>query len=238
MEAVEHEARLLGCDEIVLESSTWRTSAHSFYLKAGFRQETPAERFRRPPAPAPDPESHFLALAARAASRVASAVARWIGVQTADKAAGLAAQAAALEALAPLQVPVLAEDGGWSAPAAPGRGRWICLDALDGSANVRAGLPPWGFSAALVENAQSVAGLVCDLASGRRWWACRGRGAWVDGRPALPPQDVAAAAVILREAGACLVDSSRSPLTISPNPEERLQIVAAPDLASARDLLM
>jgi 3'(2'), 5'-bisphosphate nucleotidase len=169
---------------------------------------------------------------------------------------------------------------------------WICLDALDGSANLRAGLPPWGFSAALVEEGQSVAGLVCDLASGRRWWASRGRGAWVDGRPALPrrvglvaagsradalhelpawvervripgssslslcyvasgslggyrglaaenvrPQDVAAAAVILREAGACLVDSSRSPLMISPNPEERLKIVAAPDHASARDLL-
>src|SRR5262249_46878029 len=134
-------------------------------------------------------------------------------------------------------------------------------------------------------------GLVCDLASGRRWWASRGRGAWVDGRPASPrrvglvaagsradalhelpawvergripgstslslchvasgslggdrglaagnvrPQDVAAAAVILSEAGACLVDSSRSPLLISPHPE-RLQIVAAPDFASARDLL-
>ncbi len=93
------------------------TPAHSFYLKAGFRQETPAERFRRPPAPALDPESQFLALAARAANRVASALARWIGVQTVDKAADLAAEAAALEALAPLQVPVLAEEGGWSAAA-------------------------------------------------------------------------------------------------------------------------
>jgi hypothetical protein len=67
--------------------------------------------------------------------RVAAALARWIGVQTVDKAADLAAEAAALEALAPLQVPVLAEEGGWSTAAAPSRGRWICLDALDGSGN-------------------------------------------------------------------------------------------------------
>src|SRR5262252_5395329 len=48
MAAIEDEARLLGCDEIVLESSSWRSAAHAFYRGIGFQQSAPAERFHRP----------------------------------------------------------------------------------------------------------------------------------------------------------------------------------------------
>jgi fructose-1,6-bisphosphatase/inositol monophosphatase family enzyme/predicted N-acetyltransferase YhbS len=292
MAVVEEEARLLGCNEIVLESSTWRNSAHAFYRKLGFRQESAAERFRRRLGPTSGSEQQFLALSALAASRVAAALAPWVGVETGGKEADLEMESVALSVLAPLGLPVLAEEGGWSAAPASAGGRWICLDPVDGSRNMRAGLPPWAFSAALVDGEQSVAGFVCDLASGRRWWAIRGSGAWVDGRPARPrrvgvvgigsrpdvvqglppwakrirvlgstavelcrvadgslggyvglgevtvhPQDVAAAAVILAESGACLLDGSGSPLGIEADHRKRLQVVAAPDPEAARDLL-
>ncbi len=292
MAMVEEEARLLGCDEIVLESSTWRNSAHAFYRKLGFRQESAAERFRRHLGPKSGSEQQFIALSALAATRVAAALAPWVGVETAGKEADVEVELLALSVLAPLGLPVLAEEGGWSAATKSAGGRWICLDPVDGSRNLRAGLPPWAFSAALVDGEQSVAGFVCDLASGRRWWAVRGSGAWVDGRRArprrvgvvgigswpdsvqgLPPwaerirvlgstavelcrvadgslggyiglgevtvhsQDVAAAAIILAESGACLLDGAGLPLGIEADHRKRLQVVAAPDPDAAHDLL-
>jgi fructose-1,6-bisphosphatase/inositol monophosphatase family enzyme/GNAT superfamily N-acetyltransferase len=291
MSAIEDEARLLGCDEIVLESSSWRNSAHAFYRSIGFRQGTPAERFRRPRLQVTDDVDAFLAAAARAASRVSAVIGPWVGVATTDKAADVAAENAACSVLGELGLPVLAEERGWTTPYRAGS-RWICLDAVDGSRNLRAGLPPWAFSAALVEEGDSVAGLVCNLASGRRWWARRGHGARVDGRPASPRrlglvgtasrsdiverlpnwvervrvlgsstvelcsvadgslggfvglggvtihhQDIAAASVILAEAGASLIDSNGQPVRIEPDREARLQVVGAPDHDAARDLL-
>jgi GNAT superfamily N-acetyltransferase len=46
--AIEDEARRLGCESIVLESSEFRTKAHQFYLTLGFEQVRPARRFYRP----------------------------------------------------------------------------------------------------------------------------------------------------------------------------------------------
>ena len=291
MSAIEDEARLLGCDEIVLESSSWRVAAHAFYRSIGFQVATPAERFHRPQLQVTDPTAMFLALAARAASRVSAVLGPWIGVATDDKAADFAAEDAACSILAELSLPILAEERGWTATYRRDS-RWICLDAVDGSRNLRAGLPPWAFSAALVEEGVSVAGLVCNLASGRRWWAQRRHGAFVDGRPARPrrlglvgigsrpdtierlpgwverirvlgsstvelcsvadgslggfiglggvtlhSQDVAAASVILAEAGASLLDSDGQPVWIEPDRETRLHVVAAPDAELARELL-
>ena len=291
MEAIEREAVLLGCDEIVVESSSWRNSSHAFYRKIGFSQGSRADRFRRKQVSTSSDESKFLALAARAANRVAAVLAPWVGVATANKEADVDAEAVAVKVLSQMRLPVLAEEGGWSQPPREGL-RWVCLDAVDGSRNLRAGLPPWAFSVALVEDGRSVAGFVCNLASGRRWWAVRGGGSWVDGRPAnarrgglvgigsrpdsiaeLPSwterirvlgattvelccvadgsfagfvglgaitihvQDVAAASVILEEAGACLIDDGQSPVRIDQDREARLQVVAAADIELARDLL-
>jgi 3'(2'), 5'-bisphosphate nucleotidase len=141
-----------------------------------------------PPADAPLPV-RFAHLAALAATRVETAVALardTEGVRTKDDgspqvAADLAAHEAAVAVLDALGVPVLSEESRDSA--VPEGMPWIVIDPLDGTRNFQAGLPPWAFSAALVDDGRPVAGLVADLSSGRRWSATEGRGAERDGVP-------------------------------------------------------
>ena len=133
----------------------------------------------------------FLHLAALAATRVETAVAlaRGTGEErvkldgSPSVAADEAAHVAASGTLGALGVPVLSEER------TDRRVRddepWVVLDPLDGTGNFRAGLPPWAFSAGLVQAGRPVAGLVVDLSSGRRWWA-DGRAAWRDGLPVRP----------------------------------------------------
>ncbi|RBY91957.1 inositol monophosphatase [Blastococcus sp. TF02-8] len=134
----------------------------------------------------------FRHLAAIAASRVEIAVglARDSGEErTKDDgspalAADEAAHAAAVAVLGGLGVPVLSEESS-DRPVRDGE-PWIVLDPLDGTGNFSAGLPPWAFSAALVREGVPVAGLVADLASGRRWTGINGIGAQRDGVPIAP----------------------------------------------------
>jgi 3'(2'), 5'-bisphosphate nucleotidase len=144
-----------------------------------------------PPGDAPLAD-RFLHLAALAATRVevAVALARDTGQDTtkADGSPSLgadeAAHLAAAHALRPLGVAVLSEERADREvpPGAP----WVVLDPLDGTGNFRAGLPPWAFSAALVQDGRPVAGLVVDLSSGRRWAGAVGRGTTRDGVPVGP----------------------------------------------------
>ncbi|PRY49272.1 3'(2'),5'-bisphosphate nucleotidase [Geodermatophilus tzadiensis] len=142
-----------------------------------------------PPAGAPLTE-RFAHLAALAATRVEVAVAlardsgrdRLKADGSWSLAADEAAHAAAAECMAPLGVTVLSEER--ADAAVPDDEPWVVLDPLDGTGNFRAGLPPWAFSAALVEHGRAVAGLVVDLSSGRRWAGTEGAGAWRDGVPA------------------------------------------------------
>ncbi|TFV63304.1 UNVERIFIED_ORG: inositol monophosphatase [Bacillus sp. AZ43] len=145
------------------------------------------------PAPAEDTPlaDRFLHLAARAATRVETAVALARGTGedrvkadgspsvAADEAAHLAAE----DVLGALGVPVLSEERTDGVVAADEP--WVVLDPLDGTGNFRAGLPPWAFSAGLVRAGRPVAGVVVDLSSGRRWWS-DGVGAWRDGVPVSP----------------------------------------------------
>jgi len=205
--AVEHEARMLGCAEIALESSTARTGAHAFYGALGYAEHRPAKRFRKPlPASmttqADDAaivdelsiEERFLYAAAAAASAVRVAIAGLAAGQAvgmgADgaptEAADEAAEKAALAQLQPLGLPIISEECGLVGTMPREDEHWISLDPLDGTRNFRAGFPPWATSIGLVRNRAAVAGLVADLSSGRRWWAREGGGAFVDGRPARP----------------------------------------------------
>ncbi|MGY1639729.1 inositol monophosphatase family protein [Geodermatophilus sp. SYSU D00703] len=141
------------------------------------------------PAPADDAPltERFRHLAALAASRVETAVALARddreGVRKADGSPSMPADEAAHEAAAGvvsrLGVPVLSEER----PDRPVRDGepWVVLDPLDGTGNFRAGVPPWAFSAALVQDGRPLAGVVVDLSSGRRWAATVGSGAWRDG---------------------------------------------------------
>ena len=146
--------------------------------------------------PGPGPEAplvdRFRHLAALAATRVEIAVglARDSGVEwtkvdgSPSLAADEAAHAAAVEVLGGLEVTVLSEERN-DRPVATGE-PWIVLDPLDGTGNFSAGLPPWAFSAGLVEDGVPIAGLVADLASGRRWTGLHGAGAERDAVPVEP----------------------------------------------------
>ncbi|MCX6464053.1 MAG: histidinol-phosphatase [Pseudonocardiales bacterium] len=70
---------------------------------------------------------------------------------------------------------VLGEEGGGEVGA--GRG-WV-LDPIDGTKNYSRGLPVWATLIALTVDGEPEVGVVSAPALGRRWWAARGRGAWM-----------------------------------------------------------
>jgi histidinol-phosphatase len=65
--------------------------------------------------------------------------------------------------------------------ASPGAGarRWI-VDPIDGTKNYVRGVPVWATLLALQERGEIVVGVVSAPALGRRWWASRGAGAFLD----------------------------------------------------------
>ncbi len=65
--------------------------------------------------------------------------------------------------------------------------RWI-IDPIDGTKNYVRGIPVWATLLALEVDERLVAGVVSAPALGRRWWASRGAGAFVDDRPGAPPR--------------------------------------------------
>jgi histidinol-phosphatase len=58
--------------------------------------------------------------------------------------------------------------------------RWI-LDPIDGTRNFSRGIPIWATLIALERDGEIVCGVVAAPPLGRRWWAARGEGAFVDG---------------------------------------------------------
>ena len=72
---------------------------------------------------------------------------------------------------------VVGEEGGGDGGDAA---RWI-VDPIDGTRNYVRGLPVWATLLALEREGVIDVGLVSAPALGRRWWAIRGAGAWVDG---------------------------------------------------------
>ena len=58
--------------------------------------------------------------------------------------------------------------------------RWI-LDPIDGTRNFSRGIPVWATLIALERDGEIVCGVVSAPPLGRRWWAARGEGAFVDG---------------------------------------------------------
>ena len=60
--------------------------------------------------------------------------------------------------------------------------RWI-LDPIDGTKNYLRGVPVWATLIALERDGRVEVGVVSAPALHRRWWAARGEGAFVNGRP-------------------------------------------------------
>jgi histidinol-phosphatase len=69
---------------------------------------------------------------------------------------------------------VLGEEYG---EAVGGPRRWV-VDPVDGTKNFLRGVPVWATLLALMEGPEVYVGVASAPALGRRWWACRGRGAW------------------------------------------------------------
>jgi len=74
---------------------------------------------------------------------------------------------------------VLGEEFGESGGEGP---RWL-IDPIDGTKNYTRGIPIWATLIALERDGEIVAGVVSAPALARRWWACRGEGARLNGEP-------------------------------------------------------
>jgi len=103
----------------------------------------------------------------------------------------LAADAAALEVLAPAGVGVLSEESGRHRPDAE---ITVVIDPLDGSTNASRSIPWFATSLCAVDAAGARAALVVNLVSGERFAAVRGGGATRNGVPITP-----SGASVLRE---------------------------------------
>ncbi|MEO1003958.1 MAG: inositol monophosphatase family protein [Cyanobacteria bacterium J06638_7] len=79
---------------------------------------------------------------------------------------------------------VLSEEGQRSVPHTPAY--WV-VDPLDGTTNFAAGIPYWAISLARFERGRPVLGVLDVPPLRQRIVALRGRGAWRNGKPLLPP---------------------------------------------------
>jgi histidinol-phosphatase len=75
---------------------------------------------------------------------------------------------------------VIGEEFGAGASGAAGR--WI-VDPIDGTKNYLRGIPVWATLLAMERDGEVELALVSAPGLGHRWWAVRGEGAFVDGRP-------------------------------------------------------
>jgi myo-inositol-1(or 4)-monophosphatase len=99
------------------------------------------------------------------------------------------ADAAVLPVLAALGVRVLSEESEWS-----GRGDaeiTVVVDPVDGSTNCSRGIPYWGISVCALDTDGPLCAYVENGATGARYTAVRGEGAWLDGER-LTASDVTA----------------------------------------------
>lgn len=73
---------------------------------------------------------------------------------------------------------VIGEEFGEQARSWPDPGRRWIIDPIDGTKSYVRGLPTWSTLIALQDGGETVLGVVSMPAVGRRWWACRGAGAF------------------------------------------------------------
>jgi len=105
------------------------------------------------------------------------------GLRDGQYALDLVADDAALAVLHRAGVGVLSEESGLEL--VEGRPT-VVIDPVDGSTNCSLGVPWYATSLCLVDEDGPAAALVVNQASGERWSAVRGGGAWCDGRALAP----------------------------------------------------
>lgn len=116
------------------------------------------------------------------------------GARDGQYALDLTADDAALGVLRTAGVGVLSEESGLEDR---GTGEIVVIDPVDGSTNCARGVPWYATSLCLVDADGPAVALVVNQASGVRWSAVRGEGAWVDGRPLRPSACTAVSDAIL-----------------------------------------
>jgi fructose-1,6-bisphosphatase/inositol monophosphatase family enzyme len=94
------------------------------------------------------------------------------------------ADAAVLPILHEAGVRVLSEESGWTGPT--DAEVTIVLDPVDGSTNCARNIPYWSISLCALDGAGMLVGYVANGATGVRYTAIRGEGAWVDGKRIQP----------------------------------------------------
>jgi histidinol-phosphatase len=77
--------------------------------------------------------------------------------------------------------------------------RWV-IDPIDGTKNFVRAVPVWATLIALLDGDDPVVGVVSAPALGRRWWACRGAGAWLSALGGEPRRLAVSAVAQLRDA--------------------------------------
>jgi fructose-1,6-bisphosphatase/inositol monophosphatase family enzyme len=100
------------------------------------------------------------------------------GRRTGQYALDVVADDAALAVLQRAGVGVLSEESGLTRPDAA---EVVIIDPVDGSTNASRGVPWYATSLCLVDADGPAAALVVNQATGVRYWAERGGGAWCDG---------------------------------------------------------
>src|SRR5690606_28766877 len=103
---------------------------------------------------------------------------------------------------------VIGEEGGGTAGDAPGAVTWV-IDPIDGTVNFLYGLPDFSVSLAAQVDGVSVAGVVVEPVSGRRWTAVRGGGAWLDGRRLAVSQPSGLDVTLVGTGFACVAERRR-----------------------------
>lgn len=105
------------------------------------------------------------------------------GLRDGQYALDVVADEAALGVLRRAGVGVLSEES----PFEPGgSGEVVVIDPIDGSTNAAHGIPYYATAQCLVDRDGPAVALVVNQASGVRYWAVRGEGAWCDGRRISP----------------------------------------------------
>jgi fructose-1,6-bisphosphatase/inositol monophosphatase family enzyme len=105
------------------------------------------------------------------------------GTRAGQHHSDLAADSAALEVLARADVGVLSEESGLRDADRP---LLVVVDPLDGSTNAAQGIPWFATSLCVLDGDGPLAALVVNLATGDRYEARRGEGAWRNGEPIRP----------------------------------------------------
>ncbi len=131
------------------------------------------------PDPRNDPVLALFHAVADAVGRHLRAVTDWgqTGMRAGQYVADVGADEVVVAALADAGLAVLSEESGWTGGAAAG-GEVVVVDPLDGSTNASRGIPWFATALCLVDAQGPRCGLVANQASGERFWAVRGGGAF------------------------------------------------------------